>query len=160
MLVIENNQYAMGTAVHRAFAEPEFFKQAVSYGIPSSVVNGMDVLTTTKAFQDHVEMARQNQPSLLEVRTYRYRGHSMSDPAQYRTKEELERKKDEDPIIRLKKYLIDNGISDNDALDAVDEEVKAEVMGSVEFAENSPFPPIETIYEDVYVQENYPFLTS
>ena len=160
VLVIENNQYAMGTAVHRAFAEPEFFKQAVSYGIPSSVVNGMDVLTTTKAFQDHVEMARQNQPSLLEVRTYRYRGHSMSDPAQYRTKEELERKKDEDPIIRLKKYLIDNGISDNDALDAVDDEVKAEVLGSVEFAENSPFPPIETIYEDVYVQEDYPFLTS
>ncbi len=160
VLVIENNQYAMGTAVHRAFAEPEFFKQAVGYGMPSSVVNGMDVLTVTKAFQDHIAMARENQPSLMEVRTYRYRGHSMSDPAKYRTKEELERKKDEDPIIRLKKYLIDNGISDNDSLDAIDEEVKDEVMASVDFAENSPFPPIETIYEDVYVQEDYPFLTS
>ena len=160
VFIIENNQYAMGTAIHRAFAEPEFFKQAVGYGMPASMVNGMDVLTTTRAFHDHVALARDNKPSLMEIRTYRYRGHSMSDPAKYRTKEELERKKDEDPIIRLKKYLIDNGMSSNDALDQIDEAVKKEVMDSVDFAENSPLPPIETIYEDVYTQEDYPFLTN
>jgi len=159
VLVIENNQYAMGTAVHRAFAEPEFYKQAVGYGLPASIVNGMDLLTVTKAFRDHVEMAREFQPSLMEVRTYRYRGHSMSDPAKYRTKEELERKKDEDPIIRLKKYLMDNKIADNEPLDRVDDEVKQEVIDAVEFAENSDFPPIESIYEDVYVEDDYPFLT-
>src|SRR5690606_31652284 len=101
VLVSENNQYAMGTAVHRAFAEPEFFKQETAYEMESSMVHGMDVLTTTRAFQDHIAMARENKPSLMEIRTYRYRGHSMSDPAKYRTKEELERRKDEDPIIRL-----------------------------------------------------------
>ncbi|HEX7070951.1 MAG TPA: pyruvate dehydrogenase (acetyl-transferring) E1 component subunit alpha [Rhodothermales bacterium] len=160
VLVIENNQYAMGTAVHRAFAEPEFFKQAIGYGMESSMVHGMDVLTTTRAFQDHIAMARENKPSLMEIRTYRYRGHSMSDPAKYRTKEELERRKDEDPIIRLKKYLLDNRLGTNDSLDQVDEEVKNEVMESVEFAENSPFPPTESIYEDVYTQKDYPFLTN
>ena len=160
VLVIENNHYAMGTAIHRAFAEPEFFKQAIGYGMPASMVNGMDVLTATKAFQDHVAMARRNQPSLMEVRTYRYRGHSMSDPAKYRTKEELERKKDEDPIIRLKKYLLDNDLSSNDVLDEIDEKVKQVVVESVEFAENSPLPPVETIYQDVYVQDDYPFLTN
>ena len=158
VLVIENNQYAMGTAVHRAFAEPNFFKQAIGYGMPASMVNGMDVLTTTRAFQDHIKMARENTASLMEIRTYRYRGHSMSDPAKYRTKEELERKKNEDPIIRLKKYLIDNGMSSNEDLDRVDEEVKEEVLASVEFADNSDFPPIETIYEDVYAEEGYPFI--
>ena len=158
ILVIENNHYAMGTAAHRAFADPEFYKQAVPYDMAASVVNGMDVLTVYKAMQDHLAMARENKPSLLEIRTYRYRGHSMSDPAKYRTKEELEEKKNQDPIIRLKSYLADNDLSDNDTLDQIDEEVKQEVMDSVEFAENSDFPAEEAIYDDVYVQEDYPFL--
>lgn len=158
ILIIENNHYAMGTAAHRAFADPEFYKQAVPYDMAASVVNGMDVLTVYKAMQDHLAMARENKPSLMEIRTYRYRGHSMSDPAKYRTKEELEEKKNQDPIIRLKSYLADNGLSDNDTLDRIDEEVKQEVMDSVEFAENSDFPALEAIYDDVYIQEDYPFL--
>ncbi|MFQ5570911.1 MAG: pyruvate dehydrogenase (acetyl-transferring) E1 component subunit alpha [Rhodothermales bacterium] len=158
VLVCENNQYAMGTAVERAAADPDLYKQAVSYGMPGALVNGMDVFSVGKAMQEHVAMARAGQPSLVEIRTYRYRGHSMSDPGKYRTKEELERKKNEDPILRLKAYLLGNNLADIDALEAIDEAVKEEVLASVEFAENSPFPPLEAIYEDVYVQEDYPFL--
>lgn len=160
VLIIENNQYAMGTATHRAFAQPDFHRYGVSYDMPSSVANGMDVFTVLKAVSDHVEMARAGQPSLLEVRTYRYRGHSMSDPANYRTKDELDQKKEEDPIILLKSYLLEREMSSNDDLDAVDDEVKQVVLEAVEFAEESDFPPIESIYEDVYVQEDYPFLTN
>ena len=159
IFVIENNQYAMGTAVHRAFAETEFYKQAAGYGMEAAVVNGMDVLTTYKAFSDYLPRAREGRPFLLEVRTYRYRGHSMSDPAQYRTKEELEEKKNEDPIIRLKSYLVQNDLFSNEDLDPIDEEVKAEVLESVEFSENSPLPELEAIYDDVYSQKDYPFLT-
>ena len=157
--VIENNHYAMGTAVERAAAEPDLYKQAVSYDMPSSLVNGMDVFAVNKAMQDHIALARQYKPSLIEIRTYRYRGHSMSDPGNYRTKEELDSKKDEDPILRLKAYILEHELASNEALDKIDDKVKAEVMESVEFAENSPFPDLDTIYEDIYTQENYPFLT-
>ena len=157
--VIENNQYAMGTSVERAAAEPDLYKQALSYDMPSSLVNGMDVLSVYKAMQDHIALARDYKPSLMEIRTYRYRGHSMSDPGNYRTKEELDTKKDEDPILRLKAYLLEKKISTNEALDEIDEKVKAEVKESVDFAENSPFPALETIYEDIYTQDDYPFLT-
>ena len=158
VLVVENNEYAMGTAVHRASAETDLFKQATGYNMPGALADGMDVFDCYRAFSDHIEMARQNQPSLLEVRTYRYRGHSMSDPGKYRTKEELENKKDADPIIRLKAYLLEKKITKLDALDKIDDDVKDEVMKSVEFAENSPYPPLESIYDDVYVQEDYPYL--
>jgi pyruvate dehydrogenase E1 component alpha subunit len=158
VFIIENNQYAMGTAVWRAFANPEFYRYAASYNMPGALVDGMDVFSVIKALRKHVAMAREFQPSVVEVRTYRYRGHSMSDPANYRTKEELEAKKKEDPIIRLKSYLLQHGLSSNEELDAIDEDVKAEVQASVEFAENSPLPPLETIYEDVYAQPDYPFL--
>ncbi len=158
VFIIENNQYAMGTAVWRAFANPEFYRYAASYNMPGALVDGMDVFSVIKALRKHVAMAREFQPSVVEVRTYRYRGHSMSDPAKYRTKEELEAKKKEDPIIRLKSYLLQHGLSSNEELDAIDEDVKAEVQASVEFAGNSPLPPLETIYEDVYAQPDYPFL--
>lgn len=160
ILIIENNQYAMGTATHRAFGQPDFHRYAVSYGIPAALVNGMDVFSVMKAVRDHAELAREGQPSLLEIRTYRYRGHSMSDPGKYRTKEELEQKKNEDPIFRLKAYILDKEIAGNEPLDRIDEEVKDEVMAAVDFAEESDVPPLETIYEDVYVQADYPFLTN
>jgi len=158
IFIIENNQYAMGTAVWRAFANTEFYRYAASYNMPGALVDGMDVFSVMKALRKYVAMAREYQPSVLEVRTYRYRGHSMSDPAKYRTKEELEAKKKEDPIIRLKSYLLQHGLSTNEELDAIDDEVKKEVQASVEFAEKSPFPPLESIYEDVYAQPDYPFL--
>lgn len=158
ILVVENNNYAMGTAIERAFSQPEFTHQAVAYDMNAAVVDGMDVFAVTKAMQDFVKLAREGKPSLLEIRTYRYRGHSMSDPQKYRTKEELESKQNEDPIIRLKKYILDNKMSAQDNLDAIDEDVKKEVLDSVDFADNSPFPDLETIYEDVYEENDYPFL--
>jgi len=156
--VIENNQYAMGTSVERAAADADLFKQGVSYAKPGSLVDGMDVFSVTRAMRDHVEMARANQPSVVEIRTYRYRGHSMSDPGKYRTKEELDAHKNEDPILRLKAYILGNGLANNDTLDALDQSVKQEVHASVDFADSSPFPPLEAIYDHVYTEEGFPFL--
>jgi pyruvate dehydrogenase E1 component alpha subunit len=103
-------------------------------------------------------MARNFQPSLLEMRTYRYRGHSMSDPQKYRTKEEMDRKKDQDPVIRMKAYILEHELSDDAQLDAIDEDVKNEVKASVEFAESSPAPDLEAIYENIYEEDDYPYL--
>ena len=158
ILVVENNHYAMGTAVHRAFAETEFTHHAVGYKMKAALVDGMDVFSVCKAMQDHVALARENKPSMLEIRTYRYRGHSMSDPQKYRTKEELESKKNEDPIIRLKAYILEHKMTSVKALDAIDDDVKDEVLASVEFAENSPVPDLSEIYEHIYDESDYPYL--
>jgi pyruvate dehydrogenase E1 component subunit alpha len=158
VFIIENNQYAMGTAIHRAFAETRFTHHAVGYNMPAALVDGMDVFSVGKAIQTHAEMARNGQPSLLEVRTYRYRGHSMSDPQKYRTKQELEARKNDDPLIRLKAYMLEAKMIDDARLDAVDEDVKARVMAAVEFAENSPKPDLSAIYDDIYEESDYPYL--
>nr|WP_243663748.1 pyruvate dehydrogenase (acetyl-transferring) E1 component subunit alpha [Rhodothermus marinus] len=129
IFIIENNQYAMGTAVWRAFANTEFYRYAANYNMPGALVDGMDVFSVMKALRKYVALAREYQPSVLEVRTYRYRGHSMSDPAKYRTKEELEAKKKEDPIIRLKSYMLQHGLSTNEELDAIDADVKKRSAG-------------------------------
>ena len=159
VFVIENNEYAMGTATDRAFAQTDFYRYAHSYGMASSLASGMDIFSVYKAMSDHIAAARNNRPSILEVRTYRYRGHSMSDPANYRTKEELDGMKEEDPIIRLKGYMLEHELASNEELDAVDDEVKQEVMDSVTFSEESDEPAIREMYEDVYSQDDYPFLT-
>ncbi len=156
--VVENNQYAMGTSVQRAAANADLYKQSAGYAMPGSLVDGMDVFSVTRAMRDHVAMARSNQPSVVEIRTYRYRGHSMSDPAKYRSKEELEDQKNQDVIIRLKSYLLDNEMAANGALDAIDRSVKQEVNESVAFAESSPLPPLEAIYDHVYTEKGFPFL--
>ena len=158
IVIIENNGYAMGTSIQRAFSQPEFVRLAVGYGIDAMIVNGMDVLTVTKALRDAAALARAGKPVLVEMRTYRYRGHSMSDPQKYRTKEELDAKKEEDPILRLKAYLLEHQLATNEALDAFDEEVKAEVLDAVEFADASPLPELADAYTDVYSQQDYPFL--
>lgn len=156
--IIENNQYAMGTAVDRAAAETDLFKQALSYDMPSSLVSGMDVFSMNKAVQDHAEMARNGQPSLLEVRTYRYQGHSISDPASYRKEGELDDRKSEDAIVRLQRYLTENDIATDDELDAIDDELKQIVLDAIEFAEESDFPDESELYDHVYAQEDYSFL--
>lgn len=159
LLACENNHYGMGTSIERAAAEPDLYKHAYAYRMTGAVVNGMDVLEVYHAMRELARQAREtSRPALVEIRTYRYRGHSMTDPQLYRTKEELEARKNEDPIIRLKAYLLEHEIATNEDLDAVDEDVKQEVMDSVEFSEKSPFPPLETMYEDVYAQEDYPFI--
>ena len=163
LLVVENNEYAMGTSVARARGDAQLYKQAYPYGMPAAVVDGMDLFEVYGAFRELADDARgetdgQTKPIFVEVQTYRYRGHSMSDPQKYRTKEELEGKKGEDPILRVKKYVLDHELFPIERLDDVDEEVKAEVKAAVEFAEQSPLPDVSTMYEDVYAQDDYPFI--
>lgn len=160
LLCCENNDYAMGTSLARSTAETDLYKQAYGYRMTGAVINGMDVFEVYHAMKTLADEARETQrPMLVEIRTYRYRGHSMSDPQKYRTKEEMDSKKNEDPIIRLQAYILNNNLIPEEELTAIDEEVKQEVMDSVTFAENSPAPGIETMYEDVYVQEDFPFMT-
>ncbi len=158
LLICENNEYAMGTSVRRSTAETDLYKKAYAYGMTGALVDGMDLFTVYHAMKELADEARAGQPALVEIRTYRYRGHSMSDPQKYRTKEELEAKKDEDPIVRTKKYILDADIAEAQALDKIDDEVKQVINESVEFAEKSPFPPLETMYEDVYAEAGYPFV--
>jgi pyruvate dehydrogenase E1 component alpha subunit len=158
VMICENNQYGMGTAVDRAAAEPDLFKRAVSYDIPGALVSGMDVFSVQKAVQDHVDLARDGTPSLLEIRTYRYQGHSISDPAKYRAEGELEDRKTGDSIVRLQRYMTEHGLATDDELDAIDEELKQTVLDAIDFAEESDFPDEEALYEHVYAQEDYPFL--
>ena len=164
LLIVENNEYAMGTSVARSRGDAQLYKQGYPYGMKTAIVDGMDLFEVYGAFKEIADDARgetdgQTKPYFVEVQTYRYRGHSMSDPQKYRTKEEMEAKKNEDPIVRTKQYIVENDLADVEALDAIDEKVKAEVMEAVEFAENSPFPDVSTMYEDVYVQDDYPFIS-
>ena len=164
LLIVENNEYAMGTSVARARGDAQLYKQAYPYGMPAAVVDGMDLFEVYHAFREIADDARgqtdgQTKPYFVEVQTYRYRGHSMSDPQKYRTKEELEGKKGEDPILRVKSYILERDLFPVERLDEVDEDVKAEVMAAVEFAEQSPLPDVSTMYKDVYVQDDYPFIS-
>lgn len=158
VIICENNQYGMGTAVDRVSAEPELYKRGNTYDMPCALASGMDVFAVNKAIQDHVELARDNQPSFLEIRTYRYQGHSISDPALYRADNELDDRQSEDAIVRLQRYITTHKLASDDELDAIDEEVKQEVLDAIEFADESPEPPEEAIYEDIYTQDDYPFI--
>ena len=163
LLIVENNEYAMGTSVARARGDANLYKQGYPYGMKTAVVDGMDLFEVYGAFREIADDARgeadgQTKPYFVEVQTYRYRGHSMSDPQKYRTKEELEGKKGEDPILRVKSYILEHELFPVERLDEVDEDVKAEVMAAVDFAEQSPLPDVSTMYEDVYAQGDYPFI--
>jgi pyruvate dehydrogenase E1 component alpha subunit len=159
LYICENNQYAMGTAVKRAGNVAELYKLGLAYDMPSSQVNGMDVVDTHRALVTAAAQVRSgNGPYLLEIKTYRYRGHSVSDPANYRTKEELEEYKERDPIIGLQHRMLESGLSSQEEIDAIQERIKAEIDDAVAFAEESPFPAPEELYTDNYVQEDYPYL--
>jgi len=159
VFVCENNQYAMGTAVDRAFSKPDLFKHGYNFDFPSSLASGMDVFSVNKAVQDHVEnYARNDQPSLLEVRTYRYQGHSITDPAEYRGEGELDERQSEDAINRLQDYILGHDLASEDDVTAIDDEAKQTVKDAIDTANDAPFPDDDAIYEDVYVQEDYPFI--
>jgi pyruvate dehydrogenase E1 component alpha subunit len=149
--VIENNKYGMGTSAERASASTEFFKRGSAYGIPGERVDGMDVLTVKAAGLKAVDFARNGGgPYILEMLTYRYRGHSMSDPAKYRTKEEVDEvRKKRDPIDRLREELVTKGILDDAALKKIDGEVREIVVRSAEFAQQSPEPDPSELYTEV-----------
>ena len=154
---VENNGYAMGTAVHR-HTVGEIHDRAKAYGIESTVINGMDVLTVYDNMKEIAKEVRENsEPWFVEIRTYRYRGHSMSDPMKYRTKEELEEYEKMDPIERIKSYILDNDLADQDKLDEIQEDIEQRVLDAIDFAEESDFPDEEDLYKHVFVEDDYPF---
>jgi pyruvate dehydrogenase E1 component alpha subunit len=159
IFVIENNGYAMGTSVKRTSNVVELYQLGESYDMPSEPVDAMNVEAVHRAVAKAAERARSGEgPTLLEFRTYRFRGHSMSDPAKYRTKEEVEEYKKQDPIEQVRHTILTHGIATEADLEKIEEEIKAEVLDSVEFAENSPFPDPTEIYTEVYAEPNYPFI--
>lgn len=158
IFVIENNQYAMGTSVERTSNVTELYKLGLAYDMPSAPVDGMSVEAIHNAVAEAAERAKSgNGPTLLEFNTYRYKGHSMSDPAKYRTKEELEEYKSQDPIEQVKATILENDFATVEELKEIDKKCKDIVLRSVKFAEDSPYPDLNQIYTDIYVQEDYPF---
>jgi pyruvate dehydrogenase E1 component alpha subunit len=154
--IIENNRYGMGTSIDRASSVKDLYQRASAYGIPRREVNGMDLLAVRNAVTEAVERARKDKrPTLIEAETYRYRGHSMSDPGKYRTKEEVEEMMKSDPILLWGKRLMEQERFSQADLDAVDKEVLAQMEAAVAFVESSPDPPVETMFEDVYVRSPY-----
>jgi pyruvate dehydrogenase E1 component alpha subunit len=150
--ICENNQYGMGTAFHRVSSVQDFSIMGASYGIPGKQVNGMDVIEVYEEVSQVVQQARKEKlASFLEIKTYRYRGHSMSDPAKYRTKEELTEYKQQDPILLLKANLLEKNLLTEKEFKDIDQECKAISDESVRFSEESEEPALETLYEDVLV---------
>jgi pyruvate dehydrogenase E1 component alpha subunit len=152
VFAIENNQYAMGTAVARSSAETEFYRRGTAFRIPGMEVNGMDVLEVRQAAEVAFKHVRGgNGPVLLELNTYRYRGHSMSDPAKYRTREEVQDMREHhDPIERAKAALVAAGVSEDELKD-IDKRIKAQITEAADFAESSPEPAPAELYTDVLV---------
>jgi len=149
--IIENNEYAMGTAVAR-HAAGQLSKRGEGYDIPSRIVDGMDVLAVRDAAVEAIEYARDNGPILLEVRTYRYRGHSMSDPAKYRNKEDVDKMRDErDPITNFKAFLVENDMANEAEFDKIEKSIKQTIKETEEFATTSPEPDPSELWTDVLV---------
>ncbi len=149
--VLENNLYGMGTPVYRASSIPDLIRRAGCYDIDREQVDGMDVLAVREAAERAIHKVRtDNEPRFIEAITYRYRGHSISDPGNYRTKDEIEQWKARDPIVQLEGYLKENDMITDDDLHATHTEVSAKIQGAVDFAESSPFPSPEALYQDVY----------
>ena len=159
IFVCENNGYAMGTSVKRTTNMQDIYKIGLGFDMPSMPVDGMDPAAVHNAMDEAVQRARAGEgPTFLEIRTYRYKGHSMSDPAKYRTKEELEEYKGRDPLLSTKHAILENKYADDAWFAAVEAEVKQVVEASVKFAEESPYPSVDELYKDIYVQEDYPFV--
>lgn len=160
VFIIENNNYAMGTSVQRTSNVHDLYKLGLSYEMPSFQVDGMRCEDVHEAIESAAERARKGEgPTLLEMKTYRYRGHSMSDPAKYRTKEEVDEYKSKDPIEQVLSTIMKNKWMTEADVEATEAKVKALVDESVQFAEESPFPEPHELYEDVYVQADYPYIT-
>ncbi|WP_299627167.1 pyruvate dehydrogenase (acetyl-transferring) E1 component subunit alpha [uncultured Tateyamaria sp.] len=152
VFVIENNQYAMGTSTKRSTHSPSYWERGAAYGIKGEEVDGMDVLAVKAAGEKAVEVCRAGKgPYILEIKTYRYRGHSMSDPAKYRTREEVQKMRDErDPIEAVRSMLLTGKHATEDDLKAIDKEIKEVVNASAEFAKESPEPALDELWTDIY----------
>ncbi len=159
IFVVENNGYSMGTAAKR-HTVAEIVDRAKGYGMKSAVINGMDVFSVYEKMKEITDDVRKNsEPWFVEIRTYRYRGHSMSDPQKYRTKEELEEYQKIDPIERLKTYMLDYKVATGSAIKKIEDKIEQEILDAVEFADNAEFPKPEELYEDMFVEDNPYFHT-
>jgi len=149
--IIENNKYAMGTSIERSSSTTDLSQRGASFDIPGEQVDGMDVRAVKAAGDKAVKRAREGKgPYILEMLTYRYRGHSMSDPAKYRTKEEVQKMRTEhDPIEQVRKRMLDNRLVDEDELKQIDKDVRAIVNEAAEFAQNTPEPDVSELYTDI-----------
>lgn len=152
IFVIENNQYAMGTSLQRGSSTPELYTRGEAFGIPGEAVDGMDVLAVKEAGERALAHCRAGDgPYILEMKTYRYRGHSMSDPAKYRTREEVQKvKAEKDPIDHVRDLLVTGKHATEEDLKAIDKEVKKIVSEAADFASESPEPALEELYTDIY----------
>lgn len=160
VFICENNHYAMGTSVERTSNVVDIYKLADAYDMPGDAVDGMNPETVHEAVSRAVKRAREKGgPTLLEIKTYRYKGHSISDPGKYRTKEELEEYKSKDPIQVVLKKIKDNNIASDEEIAAIDARISKVVEDAVAFAEESPFPAPEAVLEDVMMDQNYPYIT-
>jgi pyruvate dehydrogenase E1 component alpha subunit len=156
VFIIENNRYGMGTSLDRASSVKDLYQRGSAYGIPRRDVDGMDLAAVREALGEAIARARkEKRPTLLEAETYRYRGHSMSDPGKYRTKEEVEDMMRHDPVLLFARHLQGDLHVPPSDLDALDKDVVAQVDDAARFAEESPWPPPETLFEDVYVRSPY-----
>ena len=159
IFVVENTQYAMGTSVKRTANHEDIYKLGLGYEMPCMPVDAMDPEKVAEVAYEAIERARRGDgPTFIEARTYRFRGHSMSDAEPYRTKEEVAMKKEEDPIVLVKNRILENKWASEEELDAIEEKSRAFVEECEAFAENSPYPTPEKMYEYVYSEPNYPFL--
>jgi len=159
VFIIENNNYAMGTSVERTSNVTELYHLGKAYDMPSEPVDGMSVEDVHTAMEKAVTHIRANKgPYLLEMNTYRYKGHSMSDPAKYRTKEEVESYKAQDPIEKVLKTIKDKKLATDAEIEAINVKITSLVEDSVKFAEESPYPDPSELYKDVYAQEDYPYI--
>jgi pyruvate dehydrogenase E1 component alpha subunit len=154
IFVIENNQYAMGTSQARSTSTPDLYTRGEAFGINGEIVDGMNVLAVKEASEKAVAHCRAGKgPYVLEVKTYRYRGHSMSDPAKYRTREEVQKMREErDPIEQVRSMLLTGKHATEDDLKAIDKDIKATVNESAEFAKESPEPHLDELWTDIYAE--------
>ena len=160
VFICENNHYAMGTSVERTSNVIDIYKLADAYEMPADQIDGMSPEAVHDGVARAVKRAREaGGPTLLEIKTYRYKGHSISDPQKYRSKEEVEEYKEKDPITTVTKTILENNFATQEELNAIDAKVTKIVEDSVHFAEESPFPDDSEVLKDVYVDDNYPFIT-
>ena len=159
VFICENNNYAMGTSIERTSNVIDIYKLADAYEMPSDKLDGMTPEIVHEGVARAVKRARDGEgPTLLEMKTYRYRGHSVSDPQKYRSKDEVEEYKDQDPIIKVRKTILDNQFATEATLQEIDEKINGIVEASVKFAEDSPWPDDSEVLKDVYIDQNYPFI--
>ena len=159
VFICENNNYAMGTSIERTSNVIDIYKLADAYDMPSDKIDGMTPELVHEGVARAVKRARDGEgPTLLEMKTYRYKGHSVSDPQKYRSKDEVEEYKNQDPITKVTKTILDNKYATEADLKAIDEKIYAIVEASVKFAEDSPWPDDSEVLKDVYIDQNYPFI--